>query len=366
MSALPLDRAERRHRFERELTRASVDAAIVTHRPDVRYLSGFSGSSGFLFYPLADPPVLITDFRYEEQAGDEIDSPLRVHVTREGWVAAMAELTGGAGVSRIGFDPAHLSVAEHRRLRDALPDATWVETPDVVATLRSVKSEDEVARIERAIRVAETALERLLETFDWHAGHTELEITARLELELRRAGSEGLPFEVIVASGPRTSLPHAGPGARAPREGDLLLVDFGATVEGYCSDLTRTFVIGEASEWQRELHGRVLEAQESALSAISDGAAARDVDAATRARLAEHDLDRYFGHSTGHGIGLEVHEEPRLSSRSDDVLGAGNVVTVEPGVYVPGRGGVRVEDDVLVTDGGARRLSAFRRDLVEL
>ena len=366
MTRPPVDRAERRDRFERALARSSLDAALVTHRPDVRYLSGFSGSSGTLLHPRSDAPVLITDFRYEEQAAHEVDAPVRVHITREGWVTAVGELVRAGAAARIAFEPAHLSVADHRKVRDATPDAVWVEAPGVVAALRAVKSEGEVASIERAVRVAESALERLLESVDWRAEPTELEITARLEFELRRAGSERLPFEVIIASGPRASLPHAGPGGRAVRDGDLLLVDWGATVDGYCSDLTRTFVVGVASEWQRELHARVLAAQDAAVAAIAEGAAARDVDAATRARLAEHGVDRYFGHSTGHGIGLEVHEEPRLSVRSDDILAAGNVVTVEPGVYVPGRGGVRIEDDVLVTETGARRLSGLRRDLVEL
>jgi len=357
---------ERRHRLGRELVGPSLDAALVTHRPDVRYLTGFSGSSGALFCPRSDAAVLITDFRYEEQAAAEMDPSVRLHITREGLAAAMGELARDAGTTRIGFDPAHLTVAEHRKVREAVPDAAWIEAPGLVAAMRAVKSEEEIASIERAVGVAESALARLIETVDWRAGLTELEITARLEFELRTAGSEGLPFEVIVASGPRTSLPHAGPGARVPGEGDLLLVDWGATVDGYCSDLTRTFVIGAASDWQRELHGRVLEAQRAAVEAIAGGVSARDVDSRTRARLAEHDLDRYFGHSTGHGIGLEVHEEPRLSTRSEDVLEAGNVVTVEPGVYVPGRGGVRIEDDVLVTGTGARRLSGARHDLVEL
>lgn len=360
------DHAERRRRFERELAGRSLDASIVTHRPDVRYLCGFSGSSGALFWPRAAAPVLITDFRYEEQAAAEVDDAVRVHITREGLVSALGELARDTAADRIGFDPARLTVAEHRKLREAVPDATWAPTPGVVAALRAVKSEDEVARIERAVRVAEEALDRFIETVDWRAGLTELEITARLELELRLAGSERLPFDVIIASGPRTSLPHAEPGARVPREGDLLLVDWGATVDGYCSDLTRTFAIGAASDWQREVHARVLAAQRAAVDAIAEGAEARAVDAAARTCLAEHELDGYFGHSTGHGIGLEVHEEPRLSTRSEDVLESGNVVTVEPGVYVPGRGGVRIEDDVLVTGTGARRLSGVRGDLVEL
>lgn len=366
MSDPGMDHAARRQRFERELVGPPLDAALVTHRPDVRYLTGFTGSSGSLFCPRSDAPVLITDFRYEEQATDEVDGSVRVHITREGLAAAIGELAGAAGTTRIGFDPAHLTVAEHRKLREAAPDATWVEAPGVVAAMRAVKSEAEVARIERAVGIAETALERLIEGVDWRAGLTEREITARLELELRAAGSEGLPFEVIIASGPRTSLPHAGPGGRIPGEGDLLLVDWGATADGYCSDLTRTFVLGPATDWQRDLHEFVLEAQGAAVDAIAAGTAAKDVDAAARAKLAEHDLDGYFGHSTGHGIGLEVHEDPRLSTRSEEVLRAGNVVTVEPGVYVPGRGGVRIEDDVLVTETGARRLSGVRRDLVEL
>ncbi|MFV1987532.1 MAG: M24 family metallopeptidase, partial [Gemmatimonadota bacterium] len=232
--------------------------------------------------------------------------------------------------------------------------------------LRAVKDESEIDAIGAAARVAETALEGLLTAVEWHSEPTELDVATALEHELRRAGSEGLPFEVIVAGGERTSLPHAAPSSRRVRTGDLVLIDFGAIVDGYCSDITRTFIVGDPADWQTEIHGRVLEAQAAAIEAIAPGASGVEVDRAARDCLAAHDLDRYFGHSTGHGIGLEVHEEPRLSTRSEDVLEPGNVVTVEPGVYLPGRGGVRIEDDVAVTRDGSRVLTSIRRDLVRV
>ncbi len=353
-------------RFEEALAERGAEAMLVTHPPNVRYLTGFTGSSGFLLGSIIGTPVLVTDFRYEEQAGREVPESVRIHIHRDGWIAAVASIVEDSGATRIAFEADRLSVADFRRLRDAVEDREWVATQGFVAALRAVKRPDEVDRIRAAAAVAERALEALVETVDWRRETTERAVAARLEYELLLAGSEGAPFAAIVAAGARSSLPHARPSDAPLRPGDFLLLDFGATVGGYCSDLTRTFTIGPAAGWQRELHAAVLDAQRSALEVLAPGAAGVDVDRAAREALERGDLARHFGHSTGHGIGLEVHEEPRLSSRSEDTLEPGNVVTVEPGVYLPGRGGVRIEDDVLVTSSGHEVLTRYPRDLREL
>ncbi len=368
MSRKRTPEAERWRRLEKRLAELKLDALLVSHGPNVRYLSGFTGSSALLLHPRSAAPVLLTDFRYEEQAEDEVGAPTRLRVARDGLIPAMGEVLESARqLVAIGFDPGHLSVLDRRRLGEVAPDVRWVEAEGVVERLRAIKDPTEVEAIRAAASVAESALRRTLEWLrDAASSPSERQIAARLEFELRSGGSDAPPFEVIVASGPRTSLPHARPEDRPPKQSDLLLIDFGASVAGYCCDITRTFVFGPAEDWQRQLHAAVLRAQSAAIEAVAPRAAAADVDRAARDVLAEHDWDRFFGHSTGHGIGLEVHEEPRLSRRSEDLLAPGHVVTVEPGVYLPGRGGVRIEDDVVVTERGGEPLTGFSRELLEL
>jgi len=355
----------RRRVLESVLEAAGGDAALITQRANVRYLSGFTGSSGALLIVRSGAATLLTDFRYEEQAQTEVADGARVRVVRGPWMAALPDVLGEE-VERIAFESDHLTVADHERLIEVLPDVDGVPVRDLVGTLRRVKDATELEAIERAVLIAERALERVLLAIDWRGGPTEIQVASALGAELRRGGSEVLPFEVIAAAGPRSALPHASPSDRPIETGDLLLLDFGARADGYCSDITRTFVLGPPEPWQATVHAQVLEAQTLARAAVVDGASCRDVDAAARDALARHEVDRYFGHSTGHGLGLEVHEGPSLSSRSEDTLALGNVVTVEPGVYLPGRGGVRIEDDVLVGDRGPRTLTNLPRELVQL
>ena len=354
-----------RGRLEATTEAAGCRPVLVTARSSVRYLSGFTGSAGALWIPLEGPPVLVTDFRYEEQAGLEVAGPIRTHVSREGWIRGVAEVAADAE-GAITFEAEDLTVADHESLRGMLPDIAFVPLRDLIGTLRRVKTRAEVNAIERAVAVAEDAFNRLLSNMEWSAAPSEREIAAALEVELRRGGSAPLPFDPIVAAGERSALPHATPTDRRVEPGDLLLIDFGARVDGYCSDLTRTFVRGTPEPWQAALHEQVLEAQTTAREMMGSGVACRDVDGAVRATFARHDMDGFFGHATGHGIGLDVHEGPSLSSRSEDVLEPGNVVTVEPGLYLPGRGGVRIEDDVRIGEAGARTLTRLPRALVRL
>lgn len=352
----------RRRALKEALAAADLEGAILTHRPSVRYLCGFTGSSGALWISRTGAPALVTDFRYEEQAAEEVSGEVRVHVSRDGWVKGLAAVLQEME-ARVAFEPEHLTVADHEGLAEALPTVELEGVPNLVSAAREVKDASEIEAIREAAALAERALGRTLEAVHWAGRPTERRVAALLEAELRTAGSEPLPFEVIVAAGPRSALPHATPSDRAIETGDLVLVDFGARVAGYCSDMTRTFVVGPAAEWQIDAHANVLEAQRLARDAIAPGVPCADVDAAARDALARADLERYFGHSTGHGIGLEVHEGPSLSWRSEASLVAGNVVTVEPGVYLPARGGVRIEDDVLITEDGVESLTTFPREL---
>lgn len=354
----------RLHRVRDGLHSARLDGLLVMNPAGIRYLSGFSGSSALL---LVQPGVatLVTDFRYETQAAEEVGPSVGVVVAEDelftslGWI-----LEGGEPGRRFGFEESRLTVEDRRALGEACAAVSWEPAGRLVAELRACKDDGEIGRVEEAVRVAETALESVLPTV--REGMTERQLAAELDFHLRRAGSEAIPFETIVASGPRTALPHARPGNRQLVEGDLLLMDFGAVVDGYCSDITRTFTIGPPAPWQSGIHEAVLEAGAAALDMIAAGQRARDVDGAARRVLAERGLADRFGHGTGHGVGLEVHEPPRLNRRSSDVLEAGNVVTIEPGVYLPERGGIRLEDMVAVEADGGRVLTRLSLDLTAL
>lgn len=357
----------RLQRLRRRLAEEELNGLLVSHGPNVRYLSGFSGSSALL---LVGPEgvQLFTDPRYGQQAADEVPSSLEVRVVDDGLAEAAAEelrgLAGGAHALRVGVEGPRLSVRSYRELRERAGEVEWSELEGVVEGLRALKEPGEVGRIEEAAAVACRALEDLLGGLE--EGMSELEVVAELEYRLRAEGSGSPPFETIVASGARSALPHASASRRVLEEGDLVLLDFGATVEGYCSDVSRTVVLGPASAWQREVHEAVLRAQRAAREAVSPGRPAAEVDAAARGVLEEAGFGERFSHSTGHGIGLEVHEEPRVSRNSEEVLRTGHVVTIEPGVYLPGRGGVRIEDDIVAEDDGGRALTDFPRRLLEL
>lgn len=347
-----------------ELPAEGLDGLLLSKLSNVRYLSGFSGSSGRLLM-LPERSVLFTDFRYEEQASAEVDPVIEVRISTDGLLEEVAAFLDERGLSgRLGFEPESVTVRDRHELGELCDRVTWETAPTWVESQRVRKDPLEIEAIESAARIGEAALQEVLSAV--RAGVTERTLAAELDYRLRLAGSGPPPFETIVAAGPRSALPHAQPSDRQLQRGDLVLFDFGATVGGYCSDMTRTFVLGPAAEWQIEVHQAVAAAQDAARAVIAAGVAAREVDEAARDVLREAGMAERFGHGTGHGIGLEVHEAPRIFRRSDDVLEAGSVVTVEPGVYLPGRGGVRIEDDVVVEETGVRTLTRYSRDLVEL
>jgi len=346
------------------ISAAHLDALLVTGAANVRYLSGFSGSSALLLVTQRET-LLITDFRYQTQAAEEVGELARVLIEPQSlWTGLWQQLAQLSYVEVAGFESAHLVHRDFQRLLEAGSRWPWRPTLDLVETRRERKDDEEVARMRDAVGAAERALERTLSRIG--AGMTEFEVARILESALRQAGSDGFPFPSIVASGPNAALPHARPTARKLTRGDFLLLDFGARVGGYCSDITRTFVIGQASAEQRDIYEVVRLANERATRAVRPGMSGRDADGVARGYIEDRGFGDLFGHSLGHGIGLEVHEAPRLAKTAEGPLVAGAVVTVEPGIYRPGWGGVRIEDDVHLSPGGAQVLTRFTRELIEI
>ncbi len=347
------------------LSETELDGLLVAASANLRYLCGFTGSSGLLVVRTDGPVTLLTDSRYAGVAEEQLPSEVGVRIATNGIASELtAVLASGSSGIRFGFEPGRITVADRQEIEERCGEVQWEPAPPLIEEMRACKAPLEVDRIREAVAIADVALGRTLERLQ--RGMTERALAARLEYELRMAGSGRLPFDVIASSGSRSALPHAEPGDRRLRDGDLLLIDFGATSEGYCCDMTRSFVLGPAAEWQREIHDAVRAAQEVAIEAIGVGIPAAEVDRAARELLDARGLAERFGHSTGHGIGLEVHERPWLSRSSTESLASGQVVTVEPGVYLPGRGGVRIEDDVYVTEEGPVTLTVVSKDLVEL
>lgn len=358
----PDRRAERRAALAARLAQADVDAAVVTSLPNIRYLSGFTGTAGLLLLQGAEA-TLITDFRYAEQAPAEVGDGVEVLIDRVNVWDRLATVIRVTAPETLGFEEEHLTVRDARRLSDIGP--TLAPLRHEVERLRVAKDEEEVAAIRAAADLATDALAEVLPTI--RAGETELDVAARLEAALRVRGSEWHPFRTIVASGPRSALPHARTTDRVLAAGDLVLLDFGAEVRGYCADLARTVVLGApANPRQREIYEVVRVAQEAARSGVRAGMSGRAADAIARDRIAAAGYGEAFGHALGHGLGLEVHEAPRLAPTSGEPLPLHAVVTVEPGVYLPGWGGVRLEDDLWVGPEGPVSLSNGRTDLIEL
>jgi Xaa-Pro aminopeptidase len=361
--------ADRRRVRQEGLVRAleaeGLDGLVVTSHANTRYLTGFSGSAAVVAVTRADV-LLVTDFRYDEQARAEAGAVARVEVDSTSvWDRFFKELVTLGSLDAIGYEAHVLSVHDAGRFAQVGKAWRWVPTTDLVERLRVAKDECEVAAIRSAALLAGEALRQTLA--EVRPGMTELAVAGVLEGALRRLGSEGHPFATIVASGPRSALPHARSSRRAVAAGEWLLLDFGAQVDGYCADITRTVVVGaRASERQRVLYGLVHDAQRRARTGVRAGMSGRDADALARDPIAARGFGDVFGHSLGHGLGLEVHEAPRLSKTNPDPLPAGAVVTIEPGVYVAGDGGVRIEDDVHLAPAGPELLSDGLTDLLEL
>lgn len=345
------------------LAAQGYDLLVVQSLPNVRYLTGFTGSSGLL---VVRPPdaVLVTDYRYAAQAPREVGNAARVEIDQVSVWDRLKRVVQERPAG-IGAFEAHIATVRDRERLEGFGLSRWEATGDLVERLRTVKDPDEVSAIRSAATLASEALAETLPAV--RPGETEFAIAARLEAALRRRGSEWHPFPTIVASGPRAALPHAGTSGRAVERGEWLLLDFGAQVDGYCADLTRTVVVGaRADERQRQVYDTVRQAQRRALDHMQAGMSGREADQLARELIAQRGFGEAFGHSLGHGLGLEVHEAPRLSATAEAALPAGAVVTVEPGIYLPGWGGVRLEDDVHLAAAGPELLSDNAVELLEL
>ncbi len=326
---------------------------LVTHPTNVFYLTGFESSNSALVVEPARVR-LFTDFRYRE-AASRVEGVELVESERNITRGLATTLAG----QRIGFEAEQLTYARWQTLSDGGVDL--VPTRGVVEALRAVKDEDEIARIARAAEIATRALERLLEQ-TW-SGRTERELANELERLMREEGADDVAFRSIVAAGTNGALPHAHPGAQRIEAGMLVTIDWGAKFDGYCSDCTRTFAVGAIDDDLRRIYDVCRTTQSESLSAVEPGRTGVDVDAVAREHIAAAGYGDAFGHGLGHGLGLEVHEAPTLRPESEDTLAVGNIVTVEPGIYVPGLGGVRIEDLVVVREDGPQILTSFPKDL---
>lgn len=346
------------------LDEEQVDALVVTTRSNIRYLSGFSGSAGTLVVT-ASTATLVTDNRYALQAPDELaraGAPVDVRIAPSGGFAELVSLLKTMPV--VGLEGDQITWGQAERFATALPGETTA-TSGLVERLREHKDAAEVDRIETAAALADAALDQVRHLLA--SGLTERGFATELDAAMRRGGADRSGFETIVASGPNSARPHHRPGGRAIQPGDLVVVDFGAEKDGYRSDMTRSFVLGDPSDRQTELLDGVRAAQAAGVAAAGPGVATSAIDAACRTHLESIGLGEWFTHGTGHGVGLDIHEAPSVSATATATLAPGHIITVEPGVYLPEVGGVRWEDTLVITDDGARALTkAEKRPIVEL
>ena len=361
-----MDVASRVPRLRPRFEVAGCDALLVTRLVNIRYLTGFTGSAAVLLV-LPEDLVFVTDGRYRDQSALElgavgVDARIRVGLTGGSQKGILQE--AAAGIARLGLEATAVTWAQQRRFDDEwFADAELVATEGMVEELRKVKDAGEVDRMAAAAAIADEALARVRHRLA--DGPTEAEFALELDFEMRRGGASGPSFDTIVASGPNGAKPHHRPSSRRIEAGELVVVDFGAIVDGYCSDMTRTLCVGEpASATARRMVDVVAESQQAGVDTVRAGAEGKAVDDVCRAVIADAGWADAFLHSTGHGVGLEIHEDPRVASTSTDTLAAGHVETVEPGVYLPDHGGVRIEDTVVVTDEGCTVLTNAPKELV--
>ncbi|SMO39520.1 aminopeptidase P family protein [Melghirimyces algeriensis] len=347
-------------RFRELMEEQQLESMLVSHPINRRYLTGFTGSSGWVVIT-QNEQFLISDFRYTGQAKEQA-----VHfqfVEHQGNpFADIKEILNRASVDSIAFEENHLTVAQHQKLQEALEPITTTPSSGLVEKVREVKEEEELKLLRDAVNIADQAFGEIVKKIA--PGMTERQISLQLEFLMREQGAFSSSFDIIVASGPRSSLPHGVASDRVMEKGDLVTMDFGAYYKGYCSDITRTVMLGKPTDQQREIYEIVLEANRQAIEVIQGGVTGKEVDSVAREVIRKHGYGDAFGHSTGHGLGMEVHERPGLSPKEESRLQPGMVVTVEPGIYLPEIGGVRIEDDVVVTENGCEVLSKSSKELL--
>jgi Xaa-Pro aminopeptidase len=352
----------RRERLLILLDEQRIPALATAHLPNIRYLTGFTGSRALLF---VEPrgATLFTDPRYELQASEQVDC--RVKIVRGDLWPELARFFQRSRLEALGLECERVAHADFARLAASLGQGVEIrEASGLVEQLRAVKDTLEIAAIRRSVALSDQAYLKTISKL--RAGMTEIDVAAEAEYRMRKLGADGPSFETIVASGKRSALPHAQPTAAKIRTNQLLLIDMGASLDGYASDMTRTVHLGRPAGGIRRLYAAVLEAQLAAIDAVRGGVRCSMVDGAARKVLKRHGFERYFQHSTGHGLGLEIHEAPRVGRRINEIIEPNMIITIEPGAYLPGVGGVRIEDTVLVTERGAEVLTSVPRELAVL
>ncbi|WP_432665228.1 Xaa-Pro peptidase family protein [Wukongibacter baidiensis] len=347
-------------RFRKSLKENNLNSAIVFKPENRRYLSGFTGTSGYVVIT-EDKNLFITDFRYTKQASDQCKDFEIVQHTND---RTLYDILNELGLKNMGFEDAFVTVSQYNEFNEKLVGIELKPLKGTLGKLRTIKEQDEIDEIRKAAEIADKAFEYICGVIK--PGITEWEVALELESFMKKKGATATSFDSIVASGIRSSMPHGVASHKVIEDGDFVTLDFGCVYNGYCSDMTRTIVVGKASEKQKEIYNVVLEAQEAALKAIKPGITGYDADKVARDIITEKGYGEYFGHGLGHGVGLEVHESPRLSPLGKDVLEPNMVVTDEPGVYLPDFAGVRIEDLIVVTENGCERLSKSPKHLIEL
>lgn len=345
------------------LPKENLDFLLVTFLPHVRYLSGYSGSNGMILLS-AGSSVFFTDFRYKDQARGQVKNMKVTTVKRD----LFSSLSGVASLRgkriKLGLEADHVSCQVYRRLKSLLPDCLLVPTENIVETLTVKKDKGEVEKIRKAVRITDRAFSEILSFIK--PGVKELDIAAELEYRMKKNGSSAPSFETIVASGKRGALPHGVASGKRIKKGEFVTMDFGAVFDGYTADMTRTVVVGKASKKQKQVYNLVLRAQRRAISRAKSRMKACDLDKTARDVIKRAGYGKYFGHGLGHGIGLLVHDNPAVNPTNQLRLEPGMVITIEPGVYIPNWGGVRIEDDILITQRGCQNLTKSEKGLIEL
>ncbi|WP_440895830.1 M24 family metallopeptidase [Amphibacillus sp. Q70] len=343
------------------LSGQELDGLIITNPYNRRYISGFTGTAGMALLT-RDDQVFITDFRYTEQATEQAVG-FEIIQHKQSIIKELAEQIKKRGLKRVGFEQDNLTYSAYQQYTEIIP-ATLVPTSGIVEEIRMIKTDEELAIMYKAAEISDLAYDHILKTVE--PGMTEIEISNKLEFEMRKHGATSSSFDTIVASGYRSALPHGVASDKKIQSGELVTLDFGAIYQGYCSDMTRTFAVGEISEQLHDIYHTVLEAHLKGLDGIKAGMTGKEADALSRDYIKEKGYGEYFGHGTGHSLGLEVHEEPRLSPAGNTVLTENMVVTVEPGIYIPNVGGCRIEDDIVITSDGNKSLNKAPKELIIL
>jgi Xaa-Pro aminopeptidase len=354
---------DRVKKLQRLLLSENLDLLLVSFLPHVRYLSGYSGSNGLILIS-ADACIFLTDFRYKDQAKQQVTNMTVKVVERE----LFSSLSGLSQVKqkrvKLGFEAQHLSCKTYQTLRALLPECLMVPTEKLVESLTVTKDNGEVAKIRKAVEITDRVFSEILDFIK--PGTSELDLAAEIEYRMKKRGSSTPYYQTIVASGKRSALPHGIASGKKIRKNEFVTLDFGAVYDGYTADLTRTVMVGKANRKQKQVYSTVLKAQQLSIGKARAGMKACDLDGVARRVIKRAGYGKYFGHGLGHGIGLQVHDNPAVNPTNQQRLEPGMVVTIEPGIYIPNWGGVRIEDDVLITQKGCRVLNKAEKNLIEL